>query len=367
MNILVLGANGFIGKNLCLRLNESGFTDITSIHRNSSDDEIGEGLQNAEIIFHLAGVNRPKDESEFIEGNTIFTESIIQKLIELNKKTTIVFASSTQVMKQNAYGESKLKAEDIIKEYGTNSGAKHYIYRLPNVFGKWCKPNYNSFIATFCHNISREIPIEISNKNSKVNLVYIDDVCSSFISLIQSNKEKGYLRVSNEYETTVGQVAEQLYKFKNSRDLVLTEDVGTGLTRALYSTYLSYLEPDNFHYQLVGHKDERGLFCEFLKTKNSGQFSFFTAHPGIKRGSHYHHSKTEKFLVLEGNARFNFENIITKERYEIDTNSAELKVIESIPGWAHNIQNIGKNKLIVMLWANELFDKGSPDTISKEL
>ena len=367
MNILVSGANGFIGKNLCLKLNENGFLDITRIHRDSNEDDINKGLDNAEIIFHLAGVNRPENESEFIEGNTIFTENIIQKLIERNKKTTIIFASSTQAEDNNAYGESKLRAEDIIKEYSINSGAKYYIYRLPNVFGKWCKPNYNSFIATFCHNISREVPIKIRDPKSKVNLVYIDDVCDSFISLIKADKKEGYLQINNVYKTTVGEVANQLINFKNSRESLVTEDVGTGLTRALYSTYLSYLEPNKFYYSLVGHEDERGLFCEFLKTKNSGQFSFFTAHPGIKRGSHYHHSKTEKFLVVEGRARFKFENMITSEKYEIEADKSELKVIESIPGWAHNIENIGTSKLIVMLWANEVFDRDVPDTITKLL
>lgn len=367
MNILVLGANGFIGKNLCVKLNENGFKDVTCIHRDSSDCEISEGLKNAEIIFHLAGVNRPKNESEFIEGNTIFTERITEELKKNNKKTTIIFASSTQVKEGNAYGESKLKAEKIIKDYAISSGAIYYIYRLPNVFGKWSRPNYNSFIATFCHNISRDIPIEIRDKNSEVNLVYIDDVCSSLISIINSQSKENYLSISTVYKTTVGEVADQLFNFKNSRDLVMTEDVGTGLTRALYSTYLSYLEPKNFHYFLKGHEDERGVFCEFLRTKNSGQFSFFTAYPGIKRGSHYHHSKSEKFLVIEGSARFKFKNIITNESYEVNSNSLELKVIESIPGWAHNIENIGKNKLIVMLWANEVFDKDAPDTISRAL
>ena len=367
MNILVSGANGFIGRNLCLMLNENGFSDITKIHRDSSEEDINKGLENAEIIFHLAGVNRPKNKLEFIEGNAIFTESIVQKLIKLNKKTTIIFASSTQAEDSNAYGESKLRAENSIKKYSIDSGAKYYIYRLPNVFGKWCKPNYNSFIATFCHNISRERPIEIREPDSEVSLVYIDDVCKSFITTINSKKEEGYLYVDNVYKATVGEVAKQLAHFKNSRDSLIIENVGTGLTRALYSTYLSYLEPNNFHYSLTGHEDERGLFCEFLKTKNSGQFSFFTAHPGIKRGSHYHHSKTEKFLVLEGNAKFKFEHMITNEKYEVDTNSSELKVVESIPGWAHNIQNIGKNTLIVMLWANEIFDRDVPDTISKVL
>jgi len=367
MNILVTGADGFIGKNLCFKFIENGYKNILRICRESSEKDIRKNLERADIIYHLAGVNRPENESDFEEGNAVLTENIINKLLDLKKDVPILFTSSSQAEESNAYGKSKLKAENTIKRYGDVTGAKYYIYRLPNVFGKWCKPNYNSFIATFCFNLSRKIPIEIRDPNSSVNLVYIDDVCSEFLSLVEMKKEAGYHYVEKVHKTSVGKVADLLKKFKQSRDSLITEDVGLGLQRALYSTYLSYFEKKDFHYKLKGYEDDRGIFCEFIKTKASGQFSFFTALPGITRGSHYHHSKSEKFLVLQGRAKFKFEHMINNDKHVIETDSSELKVVESIPGWAHNIQNIGKGKLIVMLWANEIFDRDNPDTISNTL
>tara|TARA_B100000780_G_scaffold276155_2_gene244203 strand:+ start:1269 stop:2372 length:1104 start_codon:yes stop_codon:yes gene_type:complete len=365
MNILVTGANGFIGKNLCFWLAENNYSNILKIHRDSAEEDIKKNIEDADFIIHLAGVNRPKNNSDFDKGNAVFTDNIVQLLLDLKKKTPIIFASSTQAEDISPYGLSKLKAENIVKKYGALSGAKYYIYRLPNVFGKWCKPNYNSFIATFCHNISRNIPIEVHDPSAEISLVYIDDVCNSFLSTIEDSSESGYLYIDKAYKSSVGKVANLLTKFKDSRLSLVTEDVSNGMERALYATYLSHLETSKFHYLLEGHQDDRGIFCEFLKTKSAGQFSFFTAHVGITRGSHYHHSKSEKFLILQGKALFKFENIIDNTKYEIEVDSSELKVVESIPGWAHNIKNVGEDELIVMLWANEIFDKDQPDTIAK--
>jgi UDP-2-acetamido-2,6-beta-L-arabino-hexul-4-ose reductase len=222
-------------------------------------------------------------------------------------------------------------------------------------------------VATFCHNIINGIDIDIHEPSAPVNLVYIDDVCQSLIALLGSGAESGFKQVPVEYNTTVGEVASLLRAFKKSRDNLVTERVGTGLVRALYSTYLSYLEPSQFHYILPKYSDERGVFCEMLKTKESGQFSFFTAHRGITRGGHYHHTKNEKFLVIKGEALFKFEHIGTGERYELIVKSEEATVVETVPGWSHDITNIGQDDLIVMLWANEVFDRGAPDTIAKPL
>ncbi len=367
MNIVVTGAQGFIGKNLCMMLTEKGYDSVIQIDRDTSEEAIKEALSSADFVYHLAGINRPKYESEFTTGNADFTEFVVNELKGNGRQTPIMLSSSIQASLDNAYGASKAEAEILVSGYGKDTGAGAFIYRFPNVFGKWCRPNYNSFVATFCHNIVNDIAINIHDPSAPVNLVYIDDVCHALIALLEGNVESGFNQVSVEYNTTVGEVANLLKAFKESRDTLVTEHVGTGLTRALYSTYLSYLEPSQFHYMLPKYGDERGVFCEMLKTKESGQFSFFTAHKGITRGGHYHHSKNEKFLVIKGEALFKFEHVATGERYELTVNSEEATVVETVPGWSHDITNIGEEELIVMLWANEIFDREVPDTIWKPL
>ncbi|HFO8294649.1 TPA: NAD-dependent epimerase/dehydratase family protein, partial [Escherichia coli] len=261
----------------------------------------------------------------------------------------------------------KALAERYIEKYATTSGSPYYIFRYPNVFGKWCKPNYNSFVATFCYNIANDLAITINDASAPVNLVYIDDVCAKAIELLSGATESGYKAVAPIYSTTVGEVAELIYRFKNSRSTLITEAVGTGFTRALYSTWLTYLPAEKFAYKVPFYGDARGVFCEMLKTPSAGQFSFFTAHPGITRGGHYHHSKNEKFLVIRGQACFKFEHVITGERYELNVSSDEFKIVETVPGWTHDITNIGTEELIVMLWANEIFNRDEPDTIARPL
>lgn len=368
--ILVTGSDGFIGRNLCQRLEEIGCSEVIKINRSSTDADINNAVNRSDFIFHLAGVNRPKDDNDFFKGNADLTEKIVNILLRLKKKTPVVLSSSTQAERDNAYGKSKLSAERILSHYCEIASARVYIYRLPNVFGKWCKPNYNSFVATFCHNIASGKDILINDANAKVTLVYIDDVCSEFISLLDKQEDERvfvYGSVAPVHDVTVGEVAELLYTFKDSRNNLVTEEVGEGFCRALYSTWLSYLSPEQFCYSIPHYKDQRGVFCEMLKTRNSGQFSFFTAHPGVTRGGHYHHSKNEKFLILQGNARFKFENILTGEKYEIAISADEYQIVETIPGWSHDITNIGFEDLIVMLWANEIFDKNFPDTFARAL
>ncbi|MEZ8829277.1 NAD-dependent epimerase/dehydratase family protein [Vibrio cyclitrophicus] len=367
MNIIVTGAQGFIGKNLCVMLSEKGYDSVVQIDRDTSEEAIKVALSNADFVFHLAGINRPKNDSEFTTGNTDFTEFVLNELKANGRNTPIMLSSSIQANLDNAYGASKAQAEALVAEYGKDTGAGAFIYRFPNVFGKWCRPNYNSFVATFCHNVVNNIDINIHDPSAPVNLVYIDDVCHTLIALLEGGITSGFKQVPVEYHTTVGEVADLLKAFKESRDTLVTEHVGTGLTRALYSTYLSYFEPSKFHYTLPKYGDDRGVFCEMLKTKESGQFSFFTAHKGITRGGHYHHTKNEKFLVIKGEALFKFEHVVTGERYEFTVNSDEATVVETVPGWSHDVTNIGKEELIVMLWANEIFDREAPDTIAKPL
>lgn len=367
MKIVVTGAKGFIGKNLCVMLREHGHQDIVEVDRETSKELLAKYLSEADFVYHLAGINRPKDDAEFQQGNAGLTCFIAEQLKQSSKKVPLVVSSSTQAERDNAYGQSKLIAEQAVEHYGISTGTAYYIYRFPNVFGKWCKPNYNSFVATFCYNTLNDLDIIINDPLAPVTLVYIDDVCTNLISLLEGCSESGYKSVSPEYPTTVGEVADLLSAFKASRDNLVTENVGKGLTRALYSTYLSYMSPDHFSYAIPSYGDERGVFSEMLKTKEAGQFSFFTAYPGITRGGHYHHTKNEKFLVVKGQALFKFEHIATGERYELKTDSHSPRIVETVPGWSHDITNIGDEEMIVMLWANEIFDREAPDTFARPL
>ena len=367
MNIVVTGAAGFIGKNLCLKLQEHGFHNVIQINRKTPKKNVHLHLSNADFIFHLAASNRPDDELEFQTQNVDLTNFVVDTLIECGRYVPIVLTSSTQVDQDNLYGQSKLVSEEIVKRYSKNTGAPCYIYRLPNVFGKWCRPNYNSFVATFCHNIMNNIDILIHDKNAKVELVYIDDVCESLLGALFKKHKAGFVNIGIEYSTTVGKVAEIISSFKSSQGSLVIERVGAGLTRALYSTFLSYTPPEKFSHSLPSYADDRGVFCEMLKTKDSGQISFFTAHPGVTRGGHYHHTKNEKFLVVRGSALFKFENMANGEVTKLTVTGAKYECVATIPGWAHSITNVGEDELIVMLWANETFDPKRSDTIAKLL
>ncbi|MCF3098784.1 SDR family oxidoreductase [Aeromonas australiensis] len=372
MKILVTGANGFIGKNLRIFLAEQGFTDVTCFEQDHSDTDLADMVAKTEFVFHLAGVNRPKDEIEFSQGNTDLTKRLVSLLSTTGRYIPLVLTSSIQADRDNAYGKSKAAAEQVALDYMRQTGSPAYVYRLANVFGKWCRPNYNSAVATFCHNTVHDLPITIHDANAPLALVYIDDVCASFIDLLSGKQpsdyqQGGYKEVEPVYYTTVGAVAEALQKFKQSRINLITEEVGSGLMRALYATYLSYFSPSNFSYTVPGYTDPRGSFVEMLKTPSAGQFSFFTAHPGVTRGGHYHHTKNEKFLVIKGTASYRFKQIITGEEYSITVDAGEYKIIETVPGWTHDITNIGEDELIVMLWANEIFDRSKPDTIASQL
>jgi UDP-2-acetamido-2,6-beta-L-arabino-hexul-4-ose reductase len=268
----------------------------------------------------------------------------------------------------NPYGQSKRGAEQALEELVSETGNPVVIYRLPNVFGKWCKPNYNSVVATFCYNITHKLPIQINDPSTQLHLVYVDDVVSEFLRALESMEERlRWGEVMPVYSIALGELATQIQNFNNCRSTLITERVGSGLVRALYATYVSYLPPSEFSYDLPRYEDERGVFSEMLKTPDCGQFSFFTAHPGITRGGHYHHSKTEKFLVIKGLARFGFRNVVTNETYEIFTSGDVSQVVETVPGWTHDITNVGEDELVVMLWANEIFDRAHPDTIPCEV
>lgn len=363
MRVLVTGANGFIGKNLLVHLREQKIETVLFTHE-MSEVQLPECLEGVEFVFHLAGVNRPKDPVEFAAGNKELTVHLCDAIRASGRQIPVVYTSSIQAEADNLYGASKKAAEQALIALEKDTGSPVYIYRLPNVFGKWSRPNYNSAVATFCHNIANDLPIQINDPSATVRLIYVDDVIAEFLRIMVERPTGAiFPNCQPTYTITVGDLAEQIYTFKQSRQNMLIEAVGTGLTRALYSTYLGFLKPEQFSYGLPIHEDPRGRFVEMLKTKDSGQFSFFTAHPGVTRGGHYHHSKNEKFLVIQGKARFGFRHVVTGETYELITDGEQPQVVETVPGWSHDITNVGDNEMIVMLWANEVFDRQHPDTI----
>ena len=364
MRVLVTGANGFIGKNLLVHLREIGVETIPFTHEMTLQD-LTASLNDVDFVFHLAGVNRPEEVAEFTAGNVGLTRQLCDLIRASGRHIPVLYTSSIQAEADNPYGVSKLSAENALTALEKDTGSPIYLYRLPNVFGKWSRPNYNSAVATFCHNVVYDLPIKINDPASIIRLVYIDDVVKDFLRMLE-DLPRGVTRptVSPEYTMTVGELANQIQLFKAGRESLTTEPVGAGLTRALYATYLSFLRPEQFSYTLPVHADSRGRFVEVLKTKDSGQFSFLTAHPGVTRGGHYHHSKSEKFLVMQGSARFCFRHIVTGETYELLTEGDKPQVVETVPGWTHDITNVGDNEMIVMLWANEVLDRQQPDTIA---
>ncbi|RVT33615.1 MULTISPECIES: NAD-dependent epimerase/dehydratase family protein [Acinetobacter] len=368
MKILVTGSNGFIAKNLIQFLSEKNDIEILKIHRQSTDAELTTAVTAADWIIHLAGVNRPVNEQEFIDGNVSLTQKIAQCLIDAQKQTPIILSSSIQAERDNAYGKSKLGGEQVLLDLQQSNGNAVYICRLANVFGKWSRPNYNSAVATFCYNTAHDLPIQINDENAVIRLVYVDDVVETFWNIIQEGiTVSPIFEITPEYQITVGELEKTLQGFKQSRDSLVSDRVGTGLMRALYSTYLSFLQPHQFDYSVPKYGDQRGVFVEMLKTPDAGQFSYFTAHPGITRGGHYHHSKTEKFLVIKGKALFKFKHVITGEFYQLETTGEEPRIVETVPGWTHDITNIGEDEMVVMLWANEIFDREKPDTFAMPL
>lgn len=366
MKVLITGSNGFVGKNLIAHLSERKDIEVLRFTREDDVALLPVLMREVEFVFHLAGVNRPQDPQEFKSGNTDLTKALCDAIAASGKPVPVLYTSSSQAELDNPYGQSKRGAEDALLELAGKQGSPVYLFRLPNVFGKWARANYNSAVATFCHNIIRDLPIQINDPQACINLVYIDDVIAHFVKAMDGQLSGGtFVTVDPQYNITVGALAEQLRAFRDSRSSLITEPVGTGLVRALYSTYVSYLPPENFTYPVPKYGDPRGTFVEMLKTANSGQFSYFTAHPGVTRGGHYHHSKTEKFLVIKGKACFRFRHIVSEEFYELFTTGEQPEIVETVPGWTHDITNVGDDEMIVMLWANEIFDRERPDTYAR--
>jgi len=369
MKILITGAKGFVGNNLVAELRNQGFQDLLEYDVDTDPALLDGYAASCEFVFHLAGVNRPKEQTEFMTGNFGFTSQLLDALKKNGNKAPVLITSSTQAAFDNPYGQSKKAGEELIFQYGKENGVKVFVYRLPNVFGKWCRPNYNSAVATFCHNIAHGLPIQVNDPNVVMNLVYVDDVVVSFIDKLKNGKPDAeiYSEVTPVHTIKLGEIADLINSFKSSRETLQVPDMGDAFTKKLYSTYLSYLPEDQFSYLLKMNVDNRGSFTEFLKSPERGQVSVNISKPGITKGNHWHHTKNEKFLVVSGKGVIRFRKINTNEIIEYFVSGDKLEVVDIPVGYTHNIENLGDADMVTVMWVNEVFDKERPDTFFLEV
>ncbi|MDL2225192.1 NAD-dependent epimerase/dehydratase family protein [Eubacteriales bacterium OttesenSCG-928-M02] len=370
MNILITGAQGFIGKNLVAQLRNQGYNQLLLYDVDSPETLLDEYAMKCDFVFHLAGVNRPLNEQEFISGNVTFTQKLIDSLQKYSNMAPIVVSSSIQADLDNAYGKSKKDGESVLLAHKQKMNANVMIYRLPNVYGKWSQPNYNSVIATFCYNIARDLPITINDRTAQLTLVYIDDVVAEFISALNGNPyqlDNDYYSVATTSTVSLGKIADMLYDFREQRINLHVPHMLDTFEKNLYSTYLSFLPSDKITYPLITHRDERGLFAEILKTPDQGQVSINVSKPKVTKGNHWHHTKVEKFIVVKGQATIRLRNLWKDEVIECQVDGDELKVVDILPGYTHSIVNTGEEDLITVIWANECFDPENADTYYLEV
>lgn len=378
MKILVTGAKGFIGKNLIAQLHniQSGkarnyglaSADNLTVFEYDIDSDPAEleiYCKNADFVFNLAGINRPKDQTEFMKGNFGFASTLLDTLKKYHNTCPVMISSSIQAALHNPYGESKRAGEELMESYSQETGAKVLIYRFPNVFGKWCRPNYNSAIATFCNNIAHNMPIQVNDPNVVMNLVYIDDVVDELIAALQGKEHRkgNYCEVPVVHTITLGKIVELLYSFKECRNTLDVPNVGDALTKKLFATYLSYLPKEEFSYPLKMNMDNRGSFTEIIRTTDKGQFAVNISKPGITKGQHWHHSKVEKFVVVHGHGLIQQRNVLSDEVINTEVSGDTITVVETIPGYTHNLINLSDTEdLVTFIWCNECFDPSRPDT-----
>lgn len=369
MNILVTGANGFIGKNLIAELKNRNHMNIYEYDIYTEPDLLDKYCKQADFVYNLAGINRPKVQSEYMEGNYGFTSKLLNKLREYNNKCPIMISSSIQAEIDNPYGRSKKAGEELLINYGKDTGAKVLIYRFPNVYGKWCKPNYNSVIATFCHNVAHDLPIIVNDPSVIMTLVYIDDVVNELINALdgKENSDGNFCIVPVVNKSTLGEIVEMIYSFRRSREEKSIPNMLDDFTRKLYSTYLSYLPSNKFSYELKMNKDIRGSFTEFIKTDDRGQVSINISKPGITKGNHWHHTKNEKFLVVSGRGVIRFRRIDSNEIIEYFVSGDKMEVVDIPIGYTHNIENLGDQDMVTVMWANESYNPEKPDTYYLEV
>lgn len=369
MKILVTGSKGFIGKNLIAELKNRKYNDIFEFDRDTDIALLEQYCKEANFVYHLAGVNRPKEQSEFMEGNFGFTSNLLNTLKRYNNSCPVMISSSIQAELNNPYGKSKKAGEELLFNYSKETGAKVLVYRFSNVFGKWCKPNYNSAVATFCHNAAHDLPIQVNDPNVVMNLIYIDDLVNELINALKGNenKKQEFCEVSIAYTITLGEIVNLINSFKNSREERSIPDMADVFTKKLYSTYLSYLPVDKFSYDLKMNIDQRGSFTEFIKTPDRGQISVNISKPGITKGNHWHHTKNEKFLVVSGKGVIRFRKIDSDEVLEYHVSGDKMEVVDIPIGYTHNIENMGDTDMVTIMWANESFDPEKPDTYFLEV
>ena len=374
VKILVTGAKGFVGKNLVAELNsikdgklKKDNLSISAVFEYDIDTDpvlLDKFTSECDFVFHLAGVNRPQNTDEFMQGNFGFTSTLLEHLKKHNNTCSIMISSSTQAAIDNPYGISKKAGEDLMFDYSKTSGTKVLVYRFPNVFGKWCRPNYNSAIATFCNNIAHDLPITVNDRNTTLMLVYIDDVVTELVSALTGceNRNGEFCKVPIEHKVSLGEIVDLLYSFKESRNNMSIPNQTNEFTKKLYATYLSYLPEDKFSYPLKMNVDERGSFTEIIRTLDRGQFSVNITKPHITKGNHWHHTKNEKFVVVAGQGVIRFRKIDDDKVIEYYVSGDKIEVVDIPTGYTHSIENIGETDLVTFMWANECFNHDKPDT-----
>jgi UDP-2-acetamido-2,6-beta-L-arabino-hexul-4-ose reductase len=369
MKILVTGAKGFVGLNLVTELKNQKVGEVFEYDIDTEPSLLDDYCKQAEFVFHLAGVNRPKEQAEFMAGNFGFTSTLLETLKKHANRCPVLISSSTQAALDNPYGQSKKAGEDLMFAYGQETGAKVLVYRLPNVFGKWCRPNYNSAVATFCHNIANDLPITVNDRSAVLNLVYIDDVAEEFVNALngKANETGAFCEVPTVHTVTLGKIVDLIESFYAGRGALSVPNVADAFEKKLYSTYLSYLPKDKFGYPLKMNIDDRGSFTEIIRTPDRGQFSVNIARPGITKGNHWHNTKNEKFLVVSGEGLIRLRNVFADEIIEYFVSGEKMEVVDIPTGYTHNIKNIGETDLITFMWSNEVFNPEKPDTYFLEV
>ena len=368
MKILVTGADGFAGKNLCLALGRIKDIELYKYDIDSSIEALDDYTSKADIVFHLAGVNRPEKDEDY-NNNTDFTKLVCELLKKHRSRASVIFTSSSQSILDNTYGKSKNGAEEYIIEYSKALNTPVCIYRFPNIFGKWSKPNYNSVVSTFCYNISHDLDVSISDRSRIVEFVYIDDVVNSFLDKIGTklNIDQIFYDDYPTYKISLGELADKIIFFKEMRATLIIDDLSDNLNKYLYSTYLSFYEKENFIYALDKKVDDRGWLFELLKSKHLGQIFISKTKPGITRGNHYHDTKVEKFCVISGTASVKLRHILNNSTVEYIVSDEQIQIIDIPPGYTHSIKNIGESDLMTIFWANEIFNQDKPDTYFLEV
>lgn len=367
MKVLVTGAKGFIGKNLIAELDRMEGVEVCPFDIDTPTEMLEIYGADCDFVFNLAGVNRPQNVEEFMEGNFGFATTLVETLKKHGNTCSIMNASSIQAALDNPYGQSKKAGEDMLLAYGKEVGANIYVYRFPNVFGKWCRPNYNSAVATFCNNIANDLPIQVNDRNTLLHLVYIDDVVAELLAAMKGQPhvdEQGYCYVPTVHDVTLGEIVDLLYGFKESRkNLMIPDMTEDSFSKKLYSTYLSYLPKDGFSYPLKMNVDARGSFTEVVKSADRGQVSINISKPGITKGNHWHHTKNEKFLVVSGKGVIRFRKIGEEEIIEYHVSGEKLEVVDIPTGYTHSIVNEGDTDMVTLMWCNECFNPDKPDTM----